>query len=138
MKRTVTYLAGFLLLAITTISCSKEGHDEVTQQAATPQVIQANVPAEQTYTLNMESGSTASIKTQALHHQLSEVATAPNGNTVYRYAAAKGYSGADEVTLQQTITSIAQSGSGCYNGNQTSERTITSFKTIVIKFNVAN
>lgn len=138
MKRIVTYLACFSLLAITTSSCSKEEHNEITQQAQVPQVINANVAAGQTYVLNMGAESTVSIKTQALHHQLSEISTALDGSTVYKYAPAKGYTGADEVTLQQTITSTSGGGGGCYNGNQTNGHTTTTVKTIAIKFNVAN
>jgi hypothetical protein len=100
-----------------------------------PQVICASVPAGQTYVLNLERGSTVTIKTQALHYQLSEVATAPDGNKFYKYAAAKGYAGTDQVMLQQTITSIAQDG-GCYGNNN--GYTTTTLKTIAVKFNVAN
>lgn len=137
MKRIFTYLAGFSLFIITTLSCSKKDPEEIRQQAAAPQVINASVSAGQTYVLNMGTESSVSIKTQALHHQLSEIAMVPDGSTVYKYAAAKGYAGADEVTLQQTITSTAQGG-GCYNGNQTNGHTITTVKTIAIKLNVAN
>jgi hypothetical protein len=138
MKRIATYLMGFSLLAITTVSCSKEGHEETRQQAqAAPQVINATVPAGDTYVLNLGTGSSARIKVQALHHQFSEIATAPNGSTVYKYTAAKGFSGADEVTLQQTVTSIVQGGGGCY-GNYSDNHTTTTVKTIAIKFNIAN
>lgn len=136
MKRIATYVACFSLLAITTVSCTKEGHDEMRQQVQTPQVMKATVPAGQTYVLNMGTGNTASIRTQALHYQYSDIATAPDGTTVYKYTAAKGFSGADEVTLQQTITSTSQ-GSGCSSSN-TDRNTTTTLKTIVIKFDVAN
>jgi hypothetical protein len=140
MKRIFTYLAGFSLLSITTISCSKEGHDQTSQQRTTSQnvaaqVINAKVPAEQTYVLNLGPESTASIKTQALHYQLSEIATASDGNTIYKYITAKGFSGTDEVTLQQT-----NKDGGCNNSNHNHANgyAATSLKTIVIKLNVAN
>jgi hypothetical protein len=137
MKHTATYLIGVFLLALTTLSCSKEGHEETRQQAsAAPQMVQANLSADQTYSFSLGTGSTASIKTQAQHYQISEIATAPNGNTVYRYIPLKSYAGADEVTLQQTITSTVQSG-GCAPGH-TNSRTTTMLKTIVLKFNIAN
>jgi hypothetical protein len=82
----------------------------------------------------MGRASSASIKTQARYHQLSEVATAQDGSTVYKYVAGKSYTGADEVTLLQTTTSITQSSS-C-SGSYTN-RTTTTLKTVVIKFNVA-
>lgn len=142
MKQLFTYLVGFSLLAITTISCSKEEQNESRPQAqavAPQQVVSASVSAGQTYFLSMSTGSTASIKTQALHYAVSEIATAPDGSSVYRYSAAKGFAGADEVTLQQTITSTSQGG-GCSNGNSnhTTEQTTTTYKAITIKFNVAN
>lgn len=136
MKQIFTSLLGFSLLALTTASCTKESHDATSRQQETAQVIEANVPAGQTYVLNLGPGSTASIKMQSLHHQLSEIATASGGNTVYRYTAAKGYSGADAVTLQQTVTAKAHSGS-C-NRDYRDERMTTTVKTISIKLNVAN
>jgi hypothetical protein len=137
MKRILNSLFGVSLLAITTLSCSKDVQNETTQQTQSPQVIQANVPAGETYVLNLGAGSTASIKAQARHFEVSEIATAPNGTTVYKYAAAKAFTGADEVTLQQKTTSTSQQSSGCFSGGSSSHTT-TSYKTIVIKLNVAN
>ncbi len=139
MTRIVTYLAGFSFLAVTALSCTKEAQHETRQQAQTPEVIKANVPAEQTYVLNMGAASTVKIEAQAQHYQLSEVATSADGNTVYTYTGAKGFSGADEVMLQQTITSSSSTsqGNGCSN-SQTNGYSTTTIKTIVIKFEVAN
>ena len=138
MKKMFTYFTGFSLLAIATLSCSKDQHHETRQQATTPQVITANVPAGQTYVLNLGVGSTASIQTQAQHSQLSTITKAADGNTVYKYTAAKGYAGADQVTLQQMITYTTQeSGGGCSNHHE-NESTTTSLKTIVVKMNVAD
>lgn len=140
MKQIFTSLLGFSLLAITTLSCTKESHDQTSRQteAVQAQVITSNLPAGQTYVLNLGTGTSASIKVQALHHQLSEIATAPDGSTVYKYIAAKGYAGADEVTLQQTLTATAQSG-GCSNRhNDSNGYTTTTLKTTVVKLNVAN
>src|SRR5438309_1448285 len=98
MKSSFTYLGGLFLLSTTLLSCSKDMQDEFRQKAVAPQVIQANVPAGQTYILNMSPGTTASIQTQAQHYQLSQIATARDGGIVYQYTAQKGYAGADEVT----------------------------------------
>ena len=138
MKSIFTYLGGFFLLSTILLSCSKDVQNETRQQTAAPQIIKATVPAGQTYILNMGTGTTASIVTQALHYQLSEVATAPNGGAVYKYTAGKGYSGADEVTLQQTATYTSQSSGGCHNNHMNGSTTTTTFKTVVIKFDVAN
>ena len=137
MKRIFTYLTGFSLLAITTVSCTKESHNEMRPQAAAaPQVISAIVPAGQSYELNLGRGTTASIQTQALHYQFSQIVAAPDGSTVYKYTAGKGFAGADEVTLKQTITSTSVSN-GC-NRTYSNSYTSTASKTIVIKFDVAN
>lgn len=137
MKQLFMYLAGFSLLAIATVSCSKEGNDEMRQQAAqAPEVMKATVPAGQTYVLDMGAGNTASIQAQARHYQFSEMATAPDGNVAYKYTPAKGYTGTDEVTLQQTITYTSQGGGWC--GSRGDEHTTTAIKTVVIKFDVAN
>lgn len=130
---------GLSILSLTTLSCKKEAHDETTrQQVVTPQIIKADVPGGQTYVLNMGAGTTASIVTQAQHYQLSEIATAANGGTVYKYIAQKGYAGLDEVTLQQTTSATMQSG-GCHNNHMSGYSNATaSSNTIVIKFNVGN
>lgn len=136
MKRISTYLMGLSILALTTVSCSKEAHDETTrQQAVVPQVIKADVSVGQTYVLNMGAGTTASIVTQAQHYQLSEVATAPNGGSIYKYIAQKGFAGTDEVTLQQTVA--ATQGDGCHR-NHSNGLASTSLRTVVIKLNVGN
>jgi hypothetical protein len=138
MKRIFTSLMGLFLLTITTLSCTKDdGQYEMRQEAVTPQVINAKVPAGQAYTFNMGAGVSASIQKQALHFQVSEIATAPNGGSVYKYVAGKGFSGVDEVTLQQTITSTMQ-GSSCHSNNMNGSSMATAVKTIVIKLNVAN
>jgi hypothetical protein len=137
MKRIVTSLFGVSLLAFTTLSCSKDVQNETAQQGQSPQVIQATVPAGETYVLNLGTGGSASIKAQARHFEVSEIATAPNGITVYKYAAAKAFTGADEVTLQQKTTSTSQQSSGCFTGGSSSHTT-TSYKTIVVKLTVAN
>jgi hypothetical protein len=136
MKRIATSLVGVSLLAIMTFSCSKDVQNETAQQSQSPQVIQAHIPVGETYVLNLGAGSSASIKAQARHFEVSEIATASNGITVYKYAAAKAFTGADEVTLQQKITSASQSG-GCFTGGSSSHTT-TSYKTIVVKFTVSN
>jgi hypothetical protein len=138
MKRIFTSLMGLSLLAITTLSCNKDDDQyEMRQQAVTPQVINAKVPAGQAYVFNMGAGVTASIQKQALHFQVSEIATASNGGSIYKYIAGKGFTGVDEVTLQQTITSTMQ-GSGCHNNYMNGSSMTTAVKTIVIKLNVAN
>ena len=137
MKRIVSSLLGVSLLATTTLSCSKDVQKETAQQAQATQVIQANVPAGETYVLNLGTGSTATITAQARHSVISEIATAPNGITVYKYASAKAFAGADEVTLQQKITSTSQGGGGCFTGGSGSHTT-TSYKTIIVKLAVAN
>jgi hypothetical protein len=137
MKRIAISLFGVSLLAITTLSCSKDVQNETAQQGQSSQVIQATVPAGETYVLNLGTGSSASIKAQARHFEVSEIATASNGITVYKYAAAKAFAGADEVTLQQQITSTSQQGGSCFSGGSSSHTT-TSYKTIVVKFNVSN
>jgi hypothetical protein len=139
MKRIFTYLAGFSLLSITTISCTKDAQVESRQQkAVAPQFVNADVPAGQTYVLNLGMGSTVSIQKQALHYQLSEVSKAADGTSVYKYTAAKDYAGSDEVTLQQAVISAVQSsGGGCSSNHYNSNgQTATTFKTIAIKFNV--
>lgn len=139
MKQIFTSLLGVSLLATTLLSCSKDVQKETRQQAAVaPEVIKANVPAGQTYVLNLVTGNSASIQTQARHYQVSEMATASDGSTVYKYTGGKGYAGADEVTLQQTITSTVQNGGGCHNNHSSSYTTTTTLKTTVIKFTVAN
>jgi hypothetical protein len=138
MKSIFTSLVGISLLSLALLSCSKDGPYEMRQQAqAAPQVINASVRVGQAYVLNMGDGSTASIVTQALHYQLSEITTAPNGGAVYKYISGKGFSGTDEVTLQQTLTSTMQ-GSGCHNNHMNGSSMATAVKTIVIRLNVAN
>ena len=138
MKSIFTYLAGFSLLSLTAISCSKESHTQMRQPAQTPQVVNATVPAGETYVLNLGAGSTASIEKQAKHYQVSEITTAPNGTTDYKYTAAKGFAGADEVTLQQAVTYNTMTGVNCSRGNTDDYTTTTTYKTIVVKLNVAN
>lgn len=136
MKTIFTCLAGFTLLALTTLSCRKEGHDEKRQFVDSPQTVTATVPAGQTYTMTMATESVATISRQASHYERSEILRSLDGSTVYQYVAAKGYTGADEVTLQQSITS-ATPGGGC-SGSYGSAQATTTYKTIVIKFDVAN
>ena len=138
MKQLFTYLAGFSLLTFTTVSCTKDAHNEMKQPTIAPQVLAAKVLPGETYVLNMGPGASASIVTQALHYEFSQISTASDGSAVYKYAPGKGYTGSDEVTLQQTITSITSSGGGCHNGNHSEQYSTTATKTMVIKFNVAN
>lgn len=84
----------------------------------------------------MGSESAASISRQALHYERSEILRSPDGSSSYQYVAAKGYTGTDEVTLQQTVRSSG-SGGGC-SGSNGSEQMTTTYKTIVIKFDVSN
>lgn len=135
MKKFFTVLTGFSVLTLSTISCQKEGHDNRISRTETPQSIPATVASGQTYTLNLEAGSAANITKQASHYLISEVSTESDGNTVYKYSAAKGYAGADEVTLQQTTISTSPGGS-C--GNHDGGQTTTTLKTVVIKFDVTN
>lgn len=135
MKQIFTPLACLSVLLLAMPSCRKEAQHENRQQFDPAQTVQANVSAGQTYVLSMGTGSTAIIKQQASHYELSQVATAEDGNAVYKYAAVKGYTGTDEVTLQQTTTSTSHGG-GCSN-NHDSYAT-TSIKTVVVKFAVAN
>lgn len=136
MKQISMYFFGVSLLSFALLSCSKEAHNDFKQQAATPQVIEATVPAGQTYSLNLGTGTAATILSQAQHFQVSEIATARDGNVVYKYTAGKGYAGGDEVTLQQTIKYTSQGG-GC-SQNHSNGTTTTTVQTTVIKFNVAN
>lgn len=136
MKTIFTCLAGLSLLALTTLSCRKEGHDEKRQTSNLTQTITATVPAGQTYSMTMETESIASISRQAAHYERSEILRTPSGSLVYQYAAAKGYTGSDEVTLQQTVTSTGSVG-GCSGGHSSGQES-TMYKTIVIKFDVAN
>lgn len=137
MKHIFTRLAVLSFFAFAALSCRKEERQENRRQVEPAQTVQATLTAGQTYVLNMTAGSTVSIDKQAMHYQLSEVATALDGITAYRYAATKDYTGPDEVTLQQMVTSTSTGSGGC-SGSQAEEHTTTSIKTIVIKFNVAN
>lgn len=137
MKQIFTCLTGFSLLLLTLISCRKEAQQGNRQQIEPTQTIRANITAGQTYVLDLGTGSTAIIKAQASHYQLSQVATASEGNTVYKYAAVKGYAGTDEVTLQQTTISTSHASAGCSVAHG-DDYTTTSMKTFVVKFAVAN
>src|SRR5689334_15425941 len=134
MKKIFTVLAGFSVLALSTVSCQKEEHERQISRVETPQNMTASVPSGQTYTLNLEPGSTANISKQASHFLISEIVTASDGSTVYKYLSAKGFTGIDEVTLQQTITSTSSAGGGCGNDNHEGFQTTTIYKTVVIKF----
>lgn len=135
MKKIFTSLTGFFIFSIVMLSCRKEAHEQQDRTVEKGQVVTATVPAGQTYVFNMGLGSAVSIGKQAAHHQLSEVGTAEGGNIVYRYAAAKGYTGPDEVTLLQSTTTTTHGG-GCSGGD--GEHTTTTLNTIVIKLDVSN
>ena len=135
MKRIFTYLAGFSLLFVVSISCRKEGHDEKMQIREQSQLVNAVVPSGQTYVYSVIAGSSVSINKQASHYQVSETTPASDGSISYTYVPLKGYTGADEVTLTQTILSTVHGGSCSGHGGGES---VTTVNTIVIKFDVAN
>lgn len=136
MKQIFTYPLAFALLALCMLSCRKEEHERTSRQMETSQVVNATVVSGQTYVLNLGAGSKAAISRQASHYELSEIATASDGSANYKYVAAKDFTGSDEVTLQQTMTSTLPGG-GCSSSHSDSHST-TTVNSIVVKLNVAN
>ena len=137
MKSKSAFAACFSILLLASISCRKEAQVENVQRVEASETFLATVPSGQSYTFDAIAGSSLTIEKQPLHYQRSEVSTLSDGRKVYRYAAAKGYTGLDEVTLLQSTTTSSFASGGCYNGPSI-EHQVTSLKTIVIKFSIAN
>jgi hypothetical protein len=135
MKKTLLFTAVFFCLLQLAPSCTKQSEEHFTAPASAPNYITATIASGQTYTYTAGQTGTLSISRQASHYQVSEAAIdGKNGAVIYRYIAAAGYKGPDEVTLIHTITSSGNNNNGCPGGHGPT----TTSNSINIKIDVTN
>jgi hypothetical protein len=135
MRNTFVCAFVLLLLSVMILSCKKEQLGNSIIPAKPNQYIDASVASGETFTFTAGSNGTLSVGKQALHFQVSETLN-EKGSIFYKYKAAAGYIGADEVTL--TYLSAAtepgiNSSTSCPANHNTP---VSAMSTIVIKLDV--
>jgi hypothetical protein len=99
-------------------------------------VINASVISGSEYQLPGVSENMKIFK-QASYFEVSSLGVdSKSGMKMYRYKPAKGFTGADEVTLSESKTYISEQGGCSHSNSQTQMTTTTTF--IKIKFSVTN
>jgi len=134
MKKTLLSATVFCLLVLAQ-SCTKQSQDNFVTPAQAANVVNATVSSGQTYIFNAGYPGTMNISRQASHYQVSETTVDESSAVIYKYIPAKGYQGADEVTLTQNVNSSGGNNGGC---SENHSGTTVSSSTTIIKITVAN
>lgn len=134
------YLTAIILICIMVVfqSCSKQSKEMIAP--VSPNVINATIAPNQSYTFTINTPGELNIEKQASHYKISKAGLDENDHPVYEYLPAQDYRGKDEIVLSnRTTTYTSEGGSGC-NNNHTDNSVITSSSTsyITIRLSIAN